>query len=657
MPTAKYKNINNEKGILVLVVDILKQFSGDSMTDPDTMRKHNALAISWIFENLDLDISLMQKDIKDPNWVTRFIHGTGRGQCANARKIMKDALMDSNKKYNLMKNMGDILIKDRAFEALKDQLNSAPLPDPIKNRFHTIIRDKDSVVSLLIAMLFYGVNGNLSEEDMKALFPNLILSNDEAKKVSTSSSASKEDNVQPFIELNERGIVFDTKINPMQNPLLGKQNYQPDNCEAYSSGNYIEYFSYSDMIKNNYNYSEIWIAWKSLTTEITLSTNHGDIVRKNLENGIKYTYFIPEDASSDEEFGFMRHFGIKSDNPCLEIKRVSCKIPLHGLTVYEPTNPQKRAGYIGHQFYGMSNVGGFRLPDSEVIALMDELQEKKNDKKIEMDIGVQTTGAKGFKTEKDEGNLLHTLLDTIFAGNEDVSYNVCESSNGKKSFEALITRRYNVFHFLPSGKAGDRVLCDGELSFEKSKDGLCMVRYTLNRHTKLTTGPQHYFGIAMLAEPNDPKGTCWIFLKKEGKSSVDFIVLAFRLTGNDVEKELVEEKSLDTRLCIQLSVTSNKGRPTAQRILLVTQKLDIDKHRSHISALLNLYHKDDVLKEEDFEKINSNFVSNEELLDKLNKLMNKTHPYNKISDKADDVAYKMISKLLKDACKIIDARK
>jgi hypothetical protein len=468
----------------------------------------------------------------------------------------------------------------------------------------------------------------------------------------------------------------------------------------------IPYYTLSDLIKiEDENSFLIWIAWNDLTAERILSKQHGDIVPKNLDKDKKYVYFVRSDIDENVKRDFLRY----CEKKCKKIENLTIvkvppkvfDIPLHGLTIYDPDRVNKtgKSGYIGHKFFGMDDIEGFQLPNevvNENVEKLDKIYEEweKNltasasiggrdffNHKIDSipDLIKATTKPRRFDMDDIDCNPLKAFLDSVFQDNTKCSY-LINKGKSKHSFQSLFKREnYYVYYLPPSEQHDERNVCSGYLSFRKTEDDLCFVSLVLNAHTK-TDGPVEYHGFALLSEANTRQGACWCFLKRM-KDEADFLVMAFRLGIEDVESDNIK-KSLDVRLALTLGVTSSKGCPNVMRYLLSKHPLHNNvnptKKMEYISSILNLCSKEIYISEKHFTKIKTDYGLTKEMQDELERLRPKegetyyslkatsieepclydllrlirkydiSDPYNKVSVKADNIAYNMIALLTKD---------
>ena len=136
--------------------------------------------------------------------------------------------------------------------------------------------------------------------------------------------------------------------------------------------------------KEKNNEKKVWVVTDSCYNEMQRSKENNDVVPHNLKNDVEYTYYLPNDIKTSnarvvEFIEYCQSFNEKRENFKLNFVNVpkGFVVMRHTITIYEPTNKEKRRGFKTHTFVddksGKEKTGVFRLTDEELGTIINKL--------------------------------------------------------------------------------------------------------------------------------------------------------------------------------------------------------------------------------------------------------------------------------------------
>ena len=272
-----------------------------------------------------------------------------------------------------------------------------------------------------------------------------------------------------------------------------------------------------------------------------------------------------------------------------------------------------------------------------------------------MDVPINELYSDPDDIDKKPESVLKALLDFEFKKDQEdekIAYHADHINFD--IFSPLLSRSpFYCYWIPPSATQYYLELASGELKFEKSNDGLCLVELEIQkgstRSTHSSQKREKYKGIATSLYPINKDGNCWVFLRSVDSIFPSFLVFSFRLTDNDIMNEHKGNTHTFFKMATQIAVTSNKKRSTISRLFFSEKPLPeatelcedgikmTNNYYKDLRAFLKLGGKDIRIKARDYNYIKSDFKKEHEDNKKVkNVLSTFFNYYDKLFEESDD---------------------
>jgi len=149
---------------------------------------------------------------------------------------------------------------------------------------------------------------------------------------------------------------------------------------------FVESISLEDIIlsQRGKNLKELWIVLESLIIEEDLIQNFIEIFKDNLKRGVNYTYFLLDTPYNKKGINNIKSIFNTHENQIKDYYLSENSndenyfiIPKFGYSFHNPNDPKTRQGYVGQWFEGMPKFGGFRMHESRLSMIINELKKIK----------------------------------------------------------------------------------------------------------------------------------------------------------------------------------------------------------------------------------------------------------------------------------------